>query len=208
VLDPPGPTNAVFACIDSSDEGRKVTRRLPLILSATALAIAVLGMTSLGQAAGSAIEKAVPLARVAGFAKNAGKLNGHKSSIRPHAGQIPVLGPDGKLPAWLGAVGPAGAKGDPGPQGPAGISGYQRVQQQVTPPSGRDKTNTYTVSCPGGKSVLGGGFEFGQSADTTDLSVYESTPSSNSSWEFKVRNTTGNSGKTVTLSAVCANVGA
>ena len=63
-------------------------QRLPLILSATALLVSVLGATPIGQAAGGVIGKAVPLAL---FAKNAGKLNGHTSSVRPKAGQIPVL---------------------------------------------------------------------------------------------------------------------
>jgi hypothetical protein len=86
-------------------------QRLPLVFSATALVVAVFGVTPLGQAAGNLIGKAVPVAL---FAKNAGKLNGHTSSVAPKAEQIPVLGPDGKLPASIGAVGPKGDQGLPG----------------------------------------------------------------------------------------------
>ena len=64
----------------------------------------------------------VPRAKRADFAANAGKLNGHKSSLNPTRGQIPVVGADGKLPASIGAVGP---QGDQGPAGPAGAGGYQ-----------------------------------------------------------------------------------
>ena len=189
-------------------------QRLPLILSITALVVSLLGATPLGQAARSAVSQVVPLARTANYAKNAGMLNGHSSSRVPRAGQIPVVGRNGKLPATLGAVGPigpAGAKGDTGPKGDAGaagVSGYQRVQQQVNAPSGNGKTSSYTISCPGGKSVLGGGFNFSRPADTEDVTVIESAASSDSVWEFKLRNRTGQSpGGTTTLSVVCASVG-
>ena len=177
--------------------------RLPLALSAAALLVALLGATPLGQAARSTVAKVVPRAKTADFAKNAGKLNGHKSSTNPGAGQIPVVGKTGKLPATLGAVGPAGP---PGPQGPAGLAGYQRIQQQVSLPTG-GQTKTYQVQCPGGKSVLGGGYALSRSQDVDDVSVVESTATSDSIWEVRMRNTTGQSPKgTATLTAVCATV--
>jgi hypothetical protein len=187
-------------------------KRLPLILSMTALVVTVLGTTPLGHAARSAVSPVVPLAKTANWAKNAGKLNGHSSSRVPRVGQIPVVGANGKLPAMLGAVGPAGpagpkgdagAKGDPGA---AGVGGYQRVQQQVNAPGGENGERTYTVPCPGGKSVLGGGFNFSKGADTDNVTVIESSASSDSVWEFKLRNKTGQRTQTVTLSAVCATV--
>ncbi len=188
-------------------------KRLPLILSTAALVVSLLGTTPLGRAARSAVSPVVPLAKTANYAKNAGKLNGHSSSRVPRAGQIPVVGANGKLPATLGAVGrtgPAGPKGDAGAKGDpgaAGVAGYQRVQQQVNPPGGNGDTRTYTVPCPGGKHVLGGGFNFSRGADTEDVSVIESAASSDSVWEFKLRNRTGQSAKgTTTLSAVCATV--
>jgi hypothetical protein len=176
--------------------------RLPLVLSALALVISLLGAAALGMAASSA--QIVPLAKTSNYAKNAGKLNGHKSSTVPRAGQIPVVGATGRLPETLGAVGP---KGDPGPQGPAGLAGYQRIQQQVNLPTG-GQNRTYSVQCPGGKSVLSGGFALSRPQDANDISVTESTPTSDSVWEFGMRNTTGQAPKgSATLTAVCAAVG-
>jgi hypothetical protein len=187
-----------------------MTKRLPLILSTAALVVSLLAMTPLGQAAGSAVSVIVPLAKTANYAKNAGRLNGHSSSRVPRVGQIPVVGTNGKLPVTLGAVGPmgpAGPKGDAGAPGAAGISGYQRVQQQVNAPGGNGGERAYTVPCPGGKKVLGGGFNFSKGQDTDDVTVIESTASSDTAWEFTVRNRTGQRPQgAITLSAVCASV--
>jgi hypothetical protein len=180
-----------------------MSNRLHTGLWAATLAIALLGWTPLGQAAGSAVAKVVPFAKVAGFANNAGALNGHASSRRPKAGQIPVLNTSGKLPASIGAVGPtgpAGAAGAAGAAGPSGVSGYQQVTKQVTfSENGADTT----VSCPGGKSVLSGGYNLNSAND--NLTVFDSRPVSASDWRFRIRNTTQGNG-TVTLFAVCATV--
>ncbi len=101
--------------------------RIPLVLSATAVVVAVLGATPLGQAAGERLAAAIPpFARTAGYAKlsgNAVKLNGRRSTLSGAPGSIPVVGANGKLPAALGAVGPQGPKGDKGDAGPAGPKG-------------------------------------------------------------------------------------
>jgi hypothetical protein len=187
--------------------GTIMKQRLPLILAATALLVALLGSTPLGRAAESAMEQVVPRAKKADFAANAGKLNGHKSSINPRRGQIPVVGANGKLAASIGAVGP---KGDPGPQGAQGpqggpgVSGYLRVTENITVPDG-NATPNFGVSCPGGRSVLAGGYTF-RREHTDALFVFESQPASNSSgWQFRVSNETGGA-KPMTLFAVCANV--
>jgi hypothetical protein len=120
----------------------------------------------------------VPLAKTSNFAKNAGKLNGHTSSRVPRVGQIPVVGTNGKLPATLGAVGPAGPGGPKGDPGPAGVAGYQRVQQQQEAP--RNGERAHTVPCPGGKSVLGGGFNSARGPDPNDLFVIKSAAASDS----------------------------
>ena len=102
-----------------------------------------------------------------------------------------------------GPKGDAGAKGDPGA---AGVAGYQRVQQQQETP--RTGERAYTVPCPGGKAVLGGGFNFSKGKDTdNDLTMIESTAASDSVWEFKLRNRTGQRPEgAITLSVVCATV--
>ena len=182
-----------------------MNQRLPLIISATALAVALVGSTPLGQAADSVLEKIVPRAKLADFATNAAKLNGHRSSFNPKPGQIPLVAADGKLPASIGAVGPPGAPGAPGAQGqpgPRGVSGYQRVQDSITVPEG-GATPEFGVSCPGGRSVLGAGYKFSKNF-AQQLFVFESYAVSDSEWRFKVSNETGGN-KAMTLYAVCAN---
>jgi len=136
-----------------------VQQRLPLLLSVTALVVAVFGATPLGHAA---LRATVPqFAKTAGYAKFAGnssQLNGRKSTLAGTAGSIPVVGKDGKLPASIGAVGPAGpagAKGAPGAPGVPGISGYEVVTMTRTFPVSTSTGGT--ASCPSGKSLLGGG---------------------------------------------------
>jgi hypothetical protein len=58
--------------------------RLPVVLSTTALLVAVFGATPLGHAASRAIHAVPPFAKTASFAKfagNASKLNGRKSTL-------------------------------------------------------------------------------------------------------------------------------
>jgi hypothetical protein len=173
-------------------------QRLPVMLSATALVVALLGVTPLGRASADAIGKAVPFANVAGFAKNSGKLNGRTSSRAPRAGQIPVLDASGKLPASIGAVGPAGPAGA---AGPPGASGYQQLTRQINLP---DKGTTETIQCPSGKSVLAGGFSLPRGGDFV---VIDSRPISETTWLVRIQNNTGQGGSgSTTLYIVCANV--
>lgn len=175
--------------------------RLPLILSATALVVSLLGSTPLGQAAARAVEQVVPRAKTANFAVNAGKLNGRRSSPNPKPGQIPVVGADGKLAASVGAVGPAG------PPGPPGASGYQQVSESRAAPSGEDEIRAYEVpdaGCPSGKSVIAGGYSISRQG-REHLSVLESRPVSNSRWRFRVRNFTGQQAGAIDFFAICAN---
>jgi hypothetical protein len=66
--------------------------RAAIALSLTALAVAVLGQTSIGHAAVSAV-------RVAVFAENAGKVNNIKASRKPMPGRLVPLNARGKLPS-------------------------------------------------------------------------------------------------------------
>jgi len=97
-------------------------KRLPLVLSTTALAVAVLGSTPLGGAAVHAVTAVPPFAKKAGYAANAGAVNNIHASKKPQAGFLVPLGPDGKFP---GSVGQAGPQGPPGAQGPQGAQGAQ-----------------------------------------------------------------------------------
>jgi len=171
--------------------------RLPLALSTAALVVALLGATSLGRAATDAIAKNVPYAAVAGFAKNAGKLNGHSASASPKAGQIPVLDSSGKLPAAIGTA---------GPPGPPGVSAYEQLSPKIVTIS-NDTSRDQTVTCPGGKAVLAGGFNIPQDTQGgTGVKVTESRPLSKSVWKFRIDLGTSNP-KSVGLYAICADVG-
>jgi hypothetical protein len=177
-----------------------MNQRLPLVLSATALVVALVGSTPLGNAAQNALEQ-VPRAKRADYASNAGKLNGHRSSLNPKRGQIPVVGADGKLPASLGAVGP---KGDQGPPGPAGSGGYQIRTENVSIPEGANGNRAFGVSCPGGRVALGGGYSYNE--DFRDaLTLFDSRPLQDGTWRFRFSNDTGGA-KTVTLFVTCATI--
>lgn len=92
--------------------------RLPVVLSATALVVAVLGVTPVGQATSNSIQTH--------FAKNANFLRGKAPSIKAGKNKIPTANKSGKLDkSWgaVGARGPAGLPGAPGPAGPAGPGG-------------------------------------------------------------------------------------
>jgi hypothetical protein len=100
--------------------------RLPLVLSATAVFIAVLGSTSLGQAAGNAVGQTVQKAKVtAGFGPSASRV---------------LRGPRGPR----GRRGPRGFRGLPGDDGADGAPGtavaYGYVTAAGTLDSGRSKS--------------------------------------------------------------------
>ena len=146
--------------------------RIPVVLSATALVIAVFGSTPLGRAVVSAVPFATH-ARTADFATNAGAVNGLRASTRPRVGWLVALGKGGKFPASVGVAGPVGPqgpagpagpqgpkgdrgdKGSTGPSGPPGLSGYQIV----TADSAADSTSSKRLEpqCPEGMRAIGGG---------------------------------------------------
>jgi len=104
-------------------------QRLPVVLSALALTIALFGSTPVGHAVASAVPPFATHAKTADYATNAGAVNGIKASKQPRAGLLVPLGTNGKFPPSVGAVGPAGPQGpkgetgEPGAQGPAGPKG-------------------------------------------------------------------------------------
>jgi hypothetical protein len=154
-------------------------KHVPLVLSALALLVAILGSTAVGPAAAEVAASVVPFAKVAGkanVADDAKRLNGRKSSVAGLANTIPVVGPDGKLPASLGSIGQPGPKGDKGPKGDRGDKGPKGDPGVQGPlgPQGAPGTSGLQVatgssptdvssrkfaraSCPVGKRVVGGG---------------------------------------------------
>jgi len=101
-------------------------QRLPIILSTTALVVALIGSTPIGHAARNAIHSVPPFAKKAGYANRAGtaenskRLAGRTASQNPGPNQIPVLNASGQLPASIGAVGPQGPQGPKGDKGDPG----------------------------------------------------------------------------------------
>jgi hypothetical protein len=134
--------------------------RLPMIISITALLVAVLGVTPLGDAAYNTVvprnsvgtlqlqRNAVKARQLAPNAvRSAHVLNGSLVAEDFKSGQLPQ-GPKGDK----GAKGDKGDKGDPGP---VGVSGYEIVLQNSASDSISPKV--VSASCPNGKRVLGGG---------------------------------------------------
>jgi len=171
-------------------------RKLPLILSATALVVALFGSTPLGQAA----RNAVPLAL---FANNADKVDGIHASRIPRAGYLVPLGPNGKFPAAVGTVGPPG---DRGPAGAAGVSGLV-LQAQETAGDGSTPKVAKAV-CPGGKKVLGGGATLSTNTANAPVVIQDSYPLEDGSGWFAAASRTGTFTQSWALKAwaVCATV--
>jgi hypothetical protein len=140
-----------------------VKERLPIVLSVTALVIALLGVTGLGEAA----LRAVP---VANFALNAGKVNGIKASKTPEAGKLLALNGSARFPKSVlavptgprglaGATGPAGPQGPQGPAGPAGPAGQAPVggvvaSKTVTGSAASSTAAAAFVDLPGGSTTV------------------------------------------------------
>jgi len=134
-------------------------RRLPIVLSLTALVVAVMGFTSVGQATRDALP----------FARNADRVDLIHASRTPKAGYLYPLGTNGKFPGRVLTV----TKGDRGPVGPPGATGAQGPQGATGPegPAGATNVKVYTaeqyvpslltawvsIICPSGQRATGGG---------------------------------------------------
>ena len=155
-------------------------KRLPIVLSVAAFLLALLGVTSLGEAATNALP----------FAKNADRVDTIHASKTPRAGQLYPLGKNQKFPAKVlsvtrgprgevgdigaqgptGATGPRGWRGPTGRTGPAGAQGVEGAQGVPGPVSLYYVTSGPVeipndggyhqafVYCPEGTTVLGGGW--------------------------------------------------
>jgi hypothetical protein len=210
--------------------------RLPLLLSLTALIVAVFAPQPIGTAAvqaGSSVVKHALFAdrarnarfarlavhadragraKRADFARNAGAVNTIRASRTPTPNMLLPLDANGKLPSSIGAVGPAGPAGPAGKTGPAGPAGPVGVSAEVLV-TADSSTNSNTVksrsvSCPSGKKVLGGGASVNTTSNS--LAITRSSPSSDlTTWTAEAQETAAFAGNwKVTVYAVCANVAA
>ena len=204
--------------------------RLPLLLSLTALVVAVFAPQSIGnaalQAGGSVVKHALfadrahyarfardavhatkadragkaTKAKSADFAQNAGAVNTIQASRTPTPNMLLPLDANGKLPSSIGAVGPAG------PPGPIGVSAEQLVTADSSTNSNTVKSQS--VSCPSGKKVVGGGAAVNTTSNS--LAITRSSPAGDlSGWTAEAQETSAFAGNwRVTVYAVCARVAA
>lgn len=143
--------------------------RLPIVLSVTALLIAVAGTTPLGEAASDAIPR---------FARNADKVDGLHASRSPKAGRLLALNRQRKFPA---SVLPA-----------TGLSSLEYATAATATDSSTPKV--ILVNCPTGKRVLGGGARV-TGGGTNNVRVTEFYASTQNQWTVRAVEspTTGNS---------------
>jgi hypothetical protein len=189
-----------------------------MILSLAALFLAVLGSTSLGEAALDAVP----------FARNADRVDQFHASKTPKAGRLLPLGKNAKFPASVltvtrgatgatgpaGPAGPQGAKGDTGPRGAKGETGppgpvaLTYVVSETLPIIQQSRASGFVV-CPEGEYVTGGGVDVDVAAVDGDIYVQSSLPliydddDAPNAWGALVTNT-GTVDGTFEIYAVCA----
>jgi hypothetical protein len=181
--------------------------RLPLVLSATALVVSLLGATPLGRAAYSAVlprssvgtlqlkRNAVTASKIAPNAIRTGQVvNGSLLTADFKPGQIPQ-----------GPKGDKGDKGDKGNDGDPGVSGYELATQTLTP---NTNVRIVDVSCPGGKHVFGGGVSSQSWSTSSGPYVNASGPMSNGTgWEVTIATFDLSSMTSpITVYAICGTV--
>ncbi len=184
-----------------SAEAAMMKAKLPTVLSATALVVAVLGTTPLAAIAQNAVfpqnsvgtaqlkRNAVGAAKIAPNAVRTGHvLNGSLLLADFRPGQIPQ-----------GPKGDKGDKGDTGlrgPEGPPGLAAVEvvRVSQTVAPMT----FGGLVAPCPAGKTAIGGGVNTSNASAPITTSRPEGT-----GWGGRGYNGSGGN-ITVETYAVCA----
>jgi len=136
--------------------------RLPTVLSATALLIALASLTPVGQAAR---DKIAPRAR---FALNSDRVDGIHASRVPKAGRLLALGTNKQFPASV----------------LSGLSGLELVNAVSAQDSSSPKV--LLITCPAGKRVASAGVRVtGAAATNGDIVVNESYASSATQWTVR-----------------------
>jgi hypothetical protein len=192
----------------------KFRRRLPVILSTTALIIAVFGATPVGHAVERLVlpKASVGAAQLKPNAVTGPKVKDGSLTAADFGGQLPggQPGPKGDK-GEAGERGPVGPKGEPGPTGPTGPAGPQGLAgpsgvsgwQIVTSPGvsvAAKTTRGTTVNCPGGMKAFGGGV-----SKSSGGLVAESAPTNDGAgWAGLLYNEAGST--TMYVWAICAKV--
>lgn len=195
--------------------------RLPLIISITALVVALLGATPLGEAAKGLVvpknsvgtpqlkKNAVATVKLRNGAVTTAKLrkNAVTSAKVKDGSLFAVDFAPGQLPG--GSVGPAGPKGDPGPQGPAGKPGLADLEFVMrNTANDLQSPKILDAPCPAGKKVVGGGMARGGAADTA-IVTWDAPWQDLSKWRVEAKWPSGGFPQNWQLVAyaICARVG-
>ena len=151
------------------------------IIAITALAVAVLFATPLGQAASGLIlpKNSVGAPQLKASAVTGLKVeNGSLTAADFKPGQLPK-----------GAPGAQGPKGDPGPQGPKGDPGATKVTKRSSaagPDAAPGDLSGANVSCQAGETLVGGGVSY-TAQGLGKATITASAPVGNT-WSAVVRN--------------------
>jgi hypothetical protein len=145
-------------------------------------------------------------------------VTGPKGSVGPRGAQGPqgIAGPQGSV----GPQGPQGPTGNTGPQGDAGspgLSGYQLVSGSASALTTPFQVVNLSVSCPGGKKAISGGFfnsqtPLGNLPSTATLTILQegnidaASANYQSEWDITVKGPDGPSFPTLTPYAVCVSI--
>jgi hypothetical protein len=178
--------------------------RLPIILSVTALLVAVLGSTPLGKAA---MNQVVPRSSVGTLQLKNNAVTTRKlapgavtSSRVKNRSLLAVDFALGQLPA-----GPPGPAGPGGPAGPPGVTGLQPVFATAV----NDSTSYKALNavCPSGKRALGGGVAITPAGASTAVAVTSSYLSGTTTWTAAARETSTFPGRwSLNAVVICAAV--
>jgi hypothetical protein len=173
--------------------------RIPIALSLSALVVAVLGATPVGEAARDLVipRNSVGTLHLKNNAVTSVKVrNFSLLAVDFRRGQLPQGAP--------GAQGPTGPAGPGGPPGPPGLSGLQPVF--TTSAIDSSSTRTLTAACPSGKRAIGGGVSIGPAA-VAGVAVTSSYLANPTTWSASAREITATTA-TWGLNAVviCATV--
>ena len=133
-------------------------RRLPIVLSVTAIVVAIAGITPIGEAASNAIPR---------FARNADKVDGIHASRTPKAGRLLALDRNKTFPASVLTK--------------ASLRGIEIVTNTSATDSSSPKI--VFVHCPSPKLITGGGARVtGSGADDVRVIESDTTSQSRDSW--------------------------
>ncbi len=139
--------------------------RLPVVLSVTALVVAVFGITPLGHATSTIVQTH--------FAKNANFLRGKAPSVKAGKNKVPVANKAGKLDKSWGAVGPRGPAGAPGANGANGAPGPAGPAGPAGAPGATGPAGPFPATLPAGQTIRGWYWAGSSAPGANDLATSE-----------------------------------